>query len=69
MLVGTALRGRGERDYFFNNLKMVGDDPALHRYVEQGYSVVVSGTAYVGYILIGIGRLYSVSRSGSSGLE
>ena len=45
-LVGPALRGRGERDKFFNRLKMVGDDPALHRsYVERGYSVVVGGTA------------------------
>ena len=69
-LVGSALRGRGERDKFFNRLKMVGDDPALHRsYVERGCSVAVGGTAYVGHILIGFGRRYSVSRSGLSGLK
>ena len=45
-LVGPALRGRGERDQFFNWLKMVGDDLALHRsYVERGYSMVIGGTA------------------------
>ena len=39
-LVGPALRGRVERDQFFSQLKMVGDDPALHRsYVEQGQSL------------------------------
>ena len=49
---------------------MVGHDPALHRsYAERRYSVVVGGTAYVGHILIGFGRRYSVSRSGSSGLK
>ena len=49
---------------------MVGDDPALHRsYVERGYSVVVGGTAYVGHILIGFSRRYSVSRSGLSELK
>ena len=41
-LVGPALRGRGERDKFFNRLKMVGDDPVLRSsYVELGNSVVV----------------------------
>ena len=46
-LVGPALRGRGERYKFFNRLKMVGEDPALHRsYVERVYGVVVGGTAY-----------------------
>ena len=49
---------------------MVGDDPALHRsYSEREYSVVVGGTAYVGHILIGFGRRYSVSWSGLSGLK
>ena len=49
---------------------MVGDDPALHRsYVERGYSVVVGDTAYVGHILIGFSRRYSVSRSGMSVLK
>ena len=45
-LVGSAPRGRGELDNFFNRLKMVGDNPALHMsYVERGYSMVVGGTA------------------------